>query len=85
MRLLQRTTRALHLTEEGEVFYAAAQRIVGEIETLENQITGHSGTPQGLLRVTTSLAFAPTSSRRCCRSSWRAIRWCSSTCCRPIA
>jgi DNA-binding transcriptional LysR family regulator len=58
VRLLQRTTRALRLTEEGEVFYAAAQRIVGEIETLEDQITGHSGTPQGLLRVTTSLAFS---------------------------
>jgi DNA-binding transcriptional LysR family regulator len=58
VRLLQRTTRALHLTQEGEVFYAAAQRIVGEIESLEEQITGHSGTPQGLLRVTTSLAFA---------------------------
>jgi DNA-binding transcriptional LysR family regulator len=58
VRLLQRTTRALHLTEEGEVFYAAAQRIVGEIETLEDQIAGHNGTPQGLLRVTTSLAFA---------------------------
>ena len=58
VRLLQRTTRALHLTEEGEVFYAAAQRIVGEIETLEEQIIGHSGTPHGLLRVTTSLAFS---------------------------
>src|SRR5258708_10046456 len=58
VRLLQRTTRALHLTEEGEVFYAAAQRIVGEIESLESQMTGHSGTPHGLLRVTTSLAFA---------------------------
>ena len=58
MRLLQRTTRALHLTQEGEVFYAAAQRIVGEIEALENQIVGESGTPSGVLRVTTSLAFA---------------------------
>ena len=58
VRLLQRTTRALHLTEEGDVFYAAAQRIVGEIESLESQMTGHSGTPHGLLRVTTSLAFA---------------------------
>src|SRR5882724_12443765 len=57
-RLLQRTTRALHLTEDGEVFYAAAQRIVGEIETLENQIAGQRGTPHGLLRVTTSLAFS---------------------------
>jgi DNA-binding transcriptional LysR family regulator len=48
----------LHLTEDGEVFYAAAQRIVAEIETLENQIAGQSGTPHGLLRVTTSLAFS---------------------------
>src|SRR6185436_15261739 len=51
-------TRALHLTQEGEVFYAAAKRIVGEIEALENQIVGESGTPSGVLRVTTSLAFA---------------------------
>lgn len=58
VRLLQRTTRALHLTAEGEVFYAAARRIVGEIETLENQISGQGSTPQGLLRVTTSLAFS---------------------------
>jgi DNA-binding transcriptional LysR family regulator len=58
VRLLQRTTRALHLTEEGEIFYAAAQRIVGEIATLEGEIAGQSGTPRGLLRVTTSLAFA---------------------------
>jgi DNA-binding transcriptional LysR family regulator len=58
VRLLQRTTRALHLTQEGEVFYAAARRIVGEIEALENQIVGESGTPSGVLRVTTSLAFA---------------------------
>jgi DNA-binding transcriptional LysR family regulator len=58
VRLLQRTTRALHLTAEGEHFYAAARRIVAEIATLEDQIAGHSGTPQGLLRVTTSLAFA---------------------------
>jgi DNA-binding transcriptional LysR family regulator len=58
VRLLQRTTRALHLTEEGEAFYAAARRIVGDIEALENQITGERGTPHGLLKVTTSLAFA---------------------------
>lgn len=58
VRLLQRTTRSLNLTHEGEVFYAAAKRIVGEIESLENQIVGESGTPSGMLRVTTSLAFA---------------------------
>ncbi len=58
VRLLQRTTRALHLTEEGEAFYATARRIVGEIEALEDQISRHSSTPYGLLKVTTSLAFS---------------------------
>ncbi len=57
-RLLQRTTRAIHLTSEGEVFYEQARRIVDEIETLERRIADRRGTPQGLLRVTTSLAFA---------------------------
>ena len=58
VRLLQRTTRALHLTTEGEAFYAAARRIVSDIETIEDQISGQRDTPHGLLRVTTSLAFA---------------------------
>ncbi|MBN9536411.1 MAG: LysR family transcriptional regulator [Reyranella sp.] len=58
VRLLQRTTRALHLTEEGEAFYATARRLVGEIEALEAQISQRSDTPYGLLRVTTSLAFS---------------------------
>ncbi|TAJ35582.1 MAG: LysR family transcriptional regulator [Reyranella sp.] len=58
VRLLQRTTRALHLTADGEAFYAAARRIVAEIATLESEITGQSGTPHGPLKVTTSLAFS---------------------------
>jgi DNA-binding transcriptional LysR family regulator len=58
VRLLQRTTRALHLTEEGETFFEAARRIVGEIESLESRLSDGRGTPHGLLRVTTSLAFA---------------------------
>ena len=58
VRLLQRTTRALHLTQEGEVFYAAAKRIVGEIEALENQIVGESGTPSRVSSRVTSLLTA---------------------------
>jgi len=58
VRLLQRTTRALSLTTEGEAFYAAARRIVGEIAALEAEISDQRGTPHGLLRVTTSLAFS---------------------------
>jgi len=58
VRLLQRTTRALCLTAEGEAFYAAARRIVGEIAALEAEIGDRRGTPHGLLRVTTSLTFS---------------------------
>ncbi len=58
VRLLQRTTRALHLTAEGEAFYEQARRIVAEIAALEAELTDRRGTPQGLLRVTTSLTFS---------------------------
>src|SRR5882672_338890 len=58
VRLLQRTTRAIHLTADGEAFYEQARRIVGEIAALEAELTDRRGTPQGLLRVTTSLAFS---------------------------
>ena len=58
VRLLQRTTRALHLTTDGELLYGAARRIVADMESLEQQIAGQSSTAQGPLRVTTSLAFA---------------------------
>ena len=58
VRLLQRTTRALHLTADGEAFYGQARRIVADIAALESEISGQRGTPHGLLRVTTSLAFS---------------------------
>ncbi len=58
VRLLQRTTRAIHLTADGEAFYEQARRIVGEIGALEAELSDRRGTPQGLLRVTTSLAFS---------------------------
>jgi len=58
VRLLQRTTRAIHLTADGEAFYEQARRIVGEIAALEAELSDRRGTPQGLLRVTTSLAFS---------------------------
>lgn len=58
VRLLQRTTRAIHLTAEGETFYASARRIVTDIEMLQDEMTDRRGTPQGPLRVTTSLAFS---------------------------
>ena len=46
VRLLQRTTRAIHLTAEGEAFYAAARRIVNETMQLwRTRSSGRRGVP----------------------------------------
>src|SRR5260221_12225213 len=55
VRLLQRTTRALHLTADGEAFYEQARRIVCEIAALEAELTDRRGTPPALLGLTTAL------------------------------
>src|SRR5262245_50525709 len=51
-RLLQRTTRALSLTDVGRTYYDYCARIVGEIEEAERAVSSLQGTPRGLLRVT---------------------------------
>lgn len=58
VRLLQRTTRALRLTADGEVYYEEARRLVGEIAALESRLSDGGATAQGLLRVTAPHAFS---------------------------
>src|SRR5262245_35100319 len=58
VRLLQRTTRAIHLTADGEAFFEQARRLVAEIAALEAELTDRRATPQGLLRVTASTVFS---------------------------
>ena len=57
VRLMNRTTRKLALTAEGEVYFASAKRILGEIEDAELEITRFSAHPKGLLRVNVGAAF----------------------------
>lgn len=56
-RLLQRTTRTLHLTDEGRIFYDHCVRALAELEEAEEALAGMHGTPRGLLRVTAPLSF----------------------------
>ncbi|MBL9039310.1 MAG: LysR family transcriptional regulator [Archangium sp.] len=56
-RLLQRTTRTLSLTDAGRAYFQHASRIVAEAHDAELAIASMQGTPRGLLRVTTPLAF----------------------------
>ncbi|QCP54024.1 LysR family transcriptional regulator [Trinickia violacea] len=51
VRLLNRSTRRISLTEEGTLFFERCQRIVGEIEEAEAEMLRVTGTPSGRLRV----------------------------------
>jgi LysR family transcriptional activator of dmlA len=55
--LLNRTTRRLALTHEGETYLAQARRILDEIGTLERELQGARAEPSGLLRVNATLGF----------------------------
>ncbi|MGN6389527.1 MAG: LysR family transcriptional regulator [Burkholderiaceae bacterium] len=57
VRLLNRTTRRLSLTGEGEVYFAHAQRILGDIDELERLVSSSRAAPKGLLRVNAPLGF----------------------------
>jgi DNA-binding transcriptional LysR family regulator len=57
-RLLQRTTRKLHLTDAGTAYYSYCARIVAEMEEAEHAVGRLQEVPRGRLRVTTPLNFA---------------------------
>ncbi|WP_026354524.1 LysR family transcriptional regulator [Massilia niastensis] len=57
VRLLNRTTRRMSLTPEGETYLAEGERLVAELEALERKISGGSVVPQGLLRISATLGF----------------------------
>src|SRR5882724_1759027 len=53
VRLLDRTTRSLNLTDEGRLFYANINPLVLGIEDAVTRATGSSGSVRGRLRVNT--------------------------------
>ncbi|MDD2545943.1 MAG: LysR substrate-binding domain-containing protein [Burkholderiaceae bacterium] len=55
--LVNRTTRRMGLTPEGEVYLAHARRILGDIEDLQELLGVSKSTPRGLLRVNATLGF----------------------------
>lgn len=57
VRLLNRTTRRIGLTPEGETYLLHARRILAEIDDMEQLVSRTHGTPQGLLRVNATLGF----------------------------
>jgi DNA-binding transcriptional LysR family regulator len=57
VRLLERSTRRLALTPEGETFLARARRIVTDIEEAEAEVARVRGAPRGKLRINAGTAF----------------------------
>lgn len=56
-RLLQRTTRRLQLTPEGEAFYVRSRRILADIDEAEAEVVEAGVRPTGLLRLHCGSAF----------------------------
>jgi DNA-binding transcriptional LysR family regulator len=57
VRLVNRTTRSLHLTDEGASYYETSQRILGEIDEADAAVTSRRVEPQGVLRVALPASF----------------------------
>lgn len=55
--LVNRTTRRMGLTVEGEILLRQARRILADLADLEQQLGASRSTPAGLLRVNATLGF----------------------------
>jgi LysR family transcriptional regulator, transcriptional activator for dmlA len=60
VRLVNRTTRHISLTAEGETYLHHATRILAEIREMEDAVSSSHSVPKGLLRVNATLGFGRT-------------------------
>ncbi|THF55376.1 LysR substrate-binding domain-containing protein [Pseudothauera rhizosphaerae] len=60
VRLLNRSTRRMSLTDEGELYLEHARRILADIEELELSLGKRRASPKGLLRINATLGFGRT-------------------------
>jgi len=58
VRLMQRTTRKLSLTPEGEVFLSRCRDILASIEASEAELSTRTASASGLLKVSVPVSFA---------------------------
>jgi DNA-binding transcriptional LysR family regulator len=55
VRLINRTTRRMALTNEGREYYDCCKRVLAEVEHAESELTARHAAPRGRLRVTASV------------------------------
>lgn len=57
VRLLDRTTRQVTVTDAGASFHERVSKILGEVDAAENELTASQHSPKGLLRVSVPMSF----------------------------
>jgi DNA-binding transcriptional LysR family regulator len=57
VRLVNRTTRKLSLTAEGEMYFVSGRRLVEAVDGFEQEVSASAGEPRGLLRINTAVSF----------------------------
>lgn len=57
VQLLHRTTRQIHLTEDGTVFFERCVSVLGEMDAAEAQIRGNHIEPSGTVRISVTPSF----------------------------
>ncbi|MEJ2309038.1 MAG: LysR family transcriptional regulator [Gammaproteobacteria bacterium] len=57
VRLLQRTTRKISLTEAGERYFREGRRLLHELDELEQALTAAAREPEGELRIVAPMSF----------------------------
>lgn len=57
VRLLNRTTRKLSLTGEGETYFHSGRQLIESVDSLEQEVAASAGRPRGLLRIQTQVSF----------------------------
>jgi DNA-binding transcriptional LysR family regulator len=55
VRLINRTTRKLSLTSEGETYFHSGRRLIEAVDGLEDEVAASAGHPRGLLRINTEI------------------------------
>ncbi|ODN72593.1 LysR family transcriptional regulator [Methylobrevis pamukkalensis] len=57
VRLIERSTRRLSLTAEGQLYYERSEALLGDLEEIERSVSRGAARPGGTVRVNASVAF----------------------------
>ncbi len=79
VRLIERSTRALSLTAEGQLYYQRSQALLKELDQIEQELSYGAAATGGTVRVNVSVAIGVLGLEPILPEFWRAIPTSSST------